>query len=85
MISGRYAGWQAIKCFQQNDFSAAYMKQYDRQLYKKLWSTSRRSHLIQRYIFNKEWLFNGLSNILDKSRFIKKLVLKRIMKVAGGQ
>ncbi|MEO7983146.1 MAG: NAD(P)/FAD-dependent oxidoreductase [Bacteroidota bacterium] len=85
MISGRYAGWQAIKCFKANDFSAAFMKQYDKQLYDKLWSTSRKSYLIQRYIFNKRWLFNGLSSVLDKSKFIKKLVLRRIMKVADGK
>jgi geranylgeranyl reductase family protein len=85
MISGRYAGWQAIKCFAANNFSADFMKQYDKELYDKIWSTSRKSYLIQRHIFNRKWLFNGLANVLDKSTFIKKLVLKRIMKVADSK
>ena len=85
MISGRYAGWQAIKCFEQNNFSASFMKQYNKQLYDKLWSTSRKSYLIQRYIFNKQWLFNGLSNLLVKNKRLKKFVLDRIMKVADSK
>jgi len=85
MISGRYAGWQAIKCFEANNFSSDFMKQYDKQLYDKIWGTSRKSYLIQRHIFNRKWLFNGLANVLDKSTFIKKLVLKRIMKVADSK
>ena len=28
MISGRYAGWQAIECFKKNDFSGTFLKQY---------------------------------------------------------
>ena len=26
MQSGRFAGWQALKCFEKNDFSAGFMK-----------------------------------------------------------
>ena len=37
MVSGRYAGWQAMKCFEQDDFSAKFMKSYDTTVYKKLW------------------------------------------------
>ena len=85
MISGRYAGWQAIKCFEANNFSADFMKQYDKQLYDKVWSTSRKSYLLQRHFLNRQWLFNGFTTLLNKSTFIKKLVLKHIMKVADSK
>jgi len=85
MLSGRYAGWQAIKCFKENNFSADFMKQYDKQLYDKVWSTTRKSYLLQRHFLNKQRLFNGFTTLLNKSKFIKKLVLKHIMKVADSK
>ncbi len=85
MISGREAGWQAIRCFKTNNFSSAYMKQYDKKLYAKVWNNSRKSYFLQRHFLNRKWLFNLGFNILNKSGLIKKMVLKRIMKVAGNQ
>ena len=85
MISGRYAGWQIIKCFKENNFSADFMKQYDRQLYKKLWWNARKSYLTQHIVFNRHWLFNGCFNLLSKSSFMKRLILKEIVKVANNK
>lgn len=85
MISGRYAGWQIIKCFKENSFSADFMKQYDRQLYKKLWWNARKSYLTQHIVFNREWLFNGCFNLLSKSSLLKKLILKEVVKVANSK
>lgn len=85
MISGRYAGWQAIKCFAQHNFSAAFMKQYDKQLHDKLWSNFRKSYFLQRYFFTKKWLFNSLANVVNKSKLVKKLVLRHFLKVADSK
>ena len=85
VISGRYAGWQAIRCFEQQNFSAAFMKQYDKQLYKKLWWNARKSYLTQRIVFSRGWLFNGCFNALSKSRFIKQLILHEVVKVADAK
>jgi geranylgeranyl reductase family protein len=79
MISGRYAGWQAIKCFEQNNFSAKYMKQYDKLMYQKLWRNARNSYHIQHIVFKREWLFNGFFNFLSKNTMIREFVLKRIV------
>lgn len=84
MISGREAGWQAIRCFAENNFSAGFMKQYDNKLYAKVWGGSRKSYFLQRHFLNRKWLFNLGFSILNKSGFIKRMVLKRIMKVAGS-
>ncbi|MBC7865311.1 MAG: geranylgeranyl reductase family protein, partial [Bacteroidia bacterium] len=57
MISGRYAGWQIKKCFMENNFSAPFMKQYDKAVYDKLWSSHRKSRLFRKLILNRDWLF----------------------------
>ena len=76
MISGRYAGWQAKKCFEQNDFSAHFMKQYDKTVYDKLWNEHRRNYFIRELIINKPKLFNSLTSLLNKSKFLHNLTKK---------
>jgi menaquinone-9 beta-reductase len=57
MISGMLAANQAEKCFSKNDFSAVFMKQYDVELYRKLWSELHLSHRMQQLV-NFPLLFN---------------------------
>lgn len=76
MISGRYAGWQAIRCFEKQNFSAPFMKQYDKELNKKLRGDFQKSYFLQRHILTKKWLFNGCANLFNKSKLVKKLVLR---------
>lgn len=75
MISGRYAGWHAIKCFEQNDFSSAIMKQYDKQVYKKLWGKSYINYIYQRILLSNEGLFNICLKLFKKYGFLLKWVL----------
>lgn len=75
IVSGRYAGWQAKKCFDENDFSAAFMSQYDTQVHKKFWSRHRKSYLIQR-LMNREWLVNGVVGAALKSGTVRNVLLK---------
>jgi len=75
IVSGRYAGWQAKKCFDKNNFSAGYMKQYDAQVYHKFWSRHRKNHFIQQ-LMNHEWLLNGVINAAVKSRLIRSVISK---------
>lgn len=79
MVSGRYAGWQAKKCFDENNFSAAFMKQYDRQVYAKFWKRHRKNYAIQRIISDRDWLVNGIFNVADKNSFVKKMIMKAIV------
>jgi geranylgeranyl reductase family protein len=81
MISGRYAAWQAIKCFEANNFSAAFMKQYDKQLYKKLWREARMSYRIQNIVFKNKSLFNACFNFLDRNKYLKRLILNQVVKI----
>jgi len=50
MVSGRYAGWHAVKCFQQNRFDADIMKEYDSNVYGKLWQINKRRHQLRKLI-----------------------------------
>jgi geranylgeranyl reductase family protein len=75
IVSGRYAGWQTKKCFEENNFSAGFMRQYDAQVYQKFWSRHRKNHFIQ-HLMNSEWLLNGVFNAALKSRLIRNVISK---------
>ena len=81
MISGRFAGWQAIKCFEENNFSADFMKQYDKKLYKKLWRDARLSYWLQRFFFSNYRLFNTCFNFLNKNKKLQQAIINRVVKV----
>ena len=78
IVSGRYAGWQAKKCFNENNFSAGHMKQYDAQVYHKFWSRHRKNHFIQQ-LMNVEWLLNGVFNAAPRSRLVRHVISKSCM------
>jgi geranylgeranyl reductase family protein len=76
IISGRYACWQAKKCFEQNNFSASFMKQYDKTVYDKLWKEHRRSYFIRELLINKPRLFNLSVNLIKNHTFLYNLTKK---------
>lgn len=78
MSSGRYAGWHAKKCFEQNNFSKTFMKLYDKMVYDKLWNESRKSRYIKHLLKNREWLFNTFCNIASNNKFIQRTIQKII-------
>jgi flavin-dependent dehydrogenase len=59
MISGRYAAWHAIKCFEKRDFSAQMMRGYDRMVYEKLKREQKKHLLIRKLIGKRLWLINA--------------------------
>lgn len=79
MVSGRYAGWQAKKCFDENNFSASLIKQYDHQVYAKFWKRHRKNYAIQRIIADRDWLVNGIFNAANKNSFVRKMITKAIV------
>jgi menaquinone-9 beta-reductase len=79
IVSGRYAGWQAIKCFEQNNFSASFMKPYDQLVYKKFWSTHRNHYWLLKLILSHEKNLNGFFNVALSSQLMKNLLFKKII------
>lgn len=82
MISGRFAGWHAVSCFRRSDFSAAFMQQYNKRLYDKIWPVARNSYFLQRRIFPSRRIFNGLANLVLGVKPLRQFVLHRLLKVA---
>jgi len=60
MESGKFAAEQAIKCFENNNFAAEYLKQYDERVYRKMWSNFKNHYYLQRILSDRVWLINGL-------------------------
>jgi len=46
MSSGRYAAWQIKKCFKENNFSAKFMKAYDKDIRKKYFRNYKTKSMI---------------------------------------
>jgi len=76
MVSGRFAGFQAIKCFEARDFSAEFMKSYSRDVYKKLWKENRNRRIIKNLIASKSGILEGVVRLGAKNRFVKDSMIK---------
>ncbi len=78
MISGRYAGWQAIECFKKNDFTGSFLKHYDTMVYDKLWKDHSKRYRLQRIINNSPWVINAAVNLAKGNKFFHKSLEKVI-------
>ncbi|MGZ3863044.1 MAG: NAD(P)/FAD-dependent oxidoreductase [Bacteroidia bacterium] len=76
MVSGRYAGWHAMECFKKNDFSGAFMKEYDNLVYAKLWKDHKRRYTIQKLINGRPKLVNSIVRIANNNKFVRSIVEK---------
>ena len=79
MQSGRFAGWQALKCFGKNDFSAGFMKNYDNILYEKIWKENRRYLMLRKFIIKFEFTLNTVIEAGSISKSLKKLILNNLI------
>lgn len=78
MISGRYAAWQAIKCFENNKFDDKFMSQYDTVLYQKIWKLSRNRNFIKKLISYFPSLIKLLVKLAKKNKKFYSIVKKFI-------
>ncbi len=76
MISGRYAGWHALKCFEKNDFSSEFMSGYDNAVYEKLWYENRNHNYIRRLIDLSPRLLNLAVSMASRHRSVYNAILK---------
>jgi len=73
VLSGKLAAQQVIKCFAENNFSADFIKAYDRKLYKIIGAELKRNGFALKYLSRIPFFIN-LGFSLGKSNFIKKFV-----------
>ncbi len=76
MISGIKAGQQAIKCFNQNDFSLQFMQQYDNAIHKYFWQDMRNKYFMQRIVGEKSWLADLAIGLASEVPWIKNKLQK---------
>jgi geranylgeranyl reductase family protein len=72
MLSGKKAAEQAIKCFENRDYSAGFMSNYDETVYQKIWSELSLSHRMQK-LLNYPWLFDFVVNRASRSPSLQKM------------
>jgi geranylgeranyl reductase family protein len=68
--NGFYSGWiaaeQAVECLAQNDYSAKFMKAYDKRIHRVLGTEMKLSYQIQR-LMRYPWIINPLSNWVHRN------------------
>ncbi|SMB87284.1 geranylgeranyl reductase [Hymenobacter roseosalivarius DSM 11622] len=73
--SGILAARQAMRCFEQQDFSAAQMRWYEQAVYQQIGKKLARSYRLMRFISTKPWLVNAGFG-LARHAWVKKWLLK---------
>jgi menaquinone-9 beta-reductase len=79
MVSGRYAGWKAVECFRNNNFSADFMRSYDKQVYKKFWVAHRKSYFMQKYLVPRFKLFNWVFDLAHRAPVIHRWLQRAVL------
>jgi len=75
MQSGRFAGWQALKCFKKNDFSEDFMENYDNTLYEKIWKENHRYLMLRKFIIKFGFTLNTVIRAGSISTSFKNIIL----------
>ncbi len=76
MISGIKAGQHAIKCFDENNFLAPFMKQYDDAIHQYFWNDMRSKYFMQRMVGEKAWLADFAIGLAADVPWIKNKLQK---------
>ncbi|MES2762701.1 MAG: geranylgeranyl reductase family protein [Bacteroidota bacterium] len=70
MSSGRYAAWQIKKCFKENNFSAEFMKVYDKDIHKKYYRNYSRKTMITNLYYKMPFLMDwGIAFFSGSQKF----------------
>lgn len=73
MLSGLVASRVAVKAVEANRYDAEFLKEYDREMYKKVWDELKVSHIMQR-LTNYPWLFNFVVRKISKSKTLQDTI-----------
>lgn len=72
MLSGKLAAEQAVKCFEQHNFSENFMHSYDSALFQLIGKELKTKYLIQRIIGNRPRLANAAVRLAANNNWVKK-------------
>jgi flavin-dependent dehydrogenase len=76
MLSGRLAAAQALRCLENDRYSADFIKQYDKEVYDVLWKELRNKKLVQQCIGHSPALLNQFIVAASKYDWLKRMVTK---------
>ncbi len=80
MRSGRVAAKHIIKCFDQNNFSSSFNRQFDEEIYRRMWRELKISRTLQQ-LCRYPWLFNFVVNKASQSKPIHQLLVDALAHV----
>ncbi len=73
MVCGLVASRHIKKALEANDFSATFLKEYDKEIYHKLWAELKLSHYLQK-LSSKPWLFNFVIGKASRSKELRETI-----------
>ncbi len=79
IVTGRIAGFQAIKCLENNDFSASFMKQYQKEVHRKFGKKQNFRKKVIGVVTRYQWPLNLAVAIHDNKllgNVARKLAIK---------
>lgn len=78
MQSGRFAGWQALRCFEKNDFSAEFIKKYDKSVYEKIWKENRHYLYLREFVLRFGWRLNTAIRAGSLNTTLNKMIINHL-------
>jgi geranylgeranyl reductase family protein len=69
--SGRVAAEHVVNCFRQNSFSASFNKQYDQEIYRRMWKELKVSRTLQQ-LCTYPWLFDFLMKKAKNNLYLQQ-------------
>ncbi|MEO7537232.1 MAG: geranylgeranyl reductase family protein [Ferruginibacter sp.] len=78
--SGRVAAAHSIACFEQRNFSAAFNKQYDKEIYHRMWKEFKISSTLQRLVSYPR-LFNFVIRKARQSKYMQKVLIDALANI----
>jgi geranylgeranyl reductase family protein len=78
--SGRVAAAHAIACFEQQNFSAAFNKRYDAEIYRRMWKEFKISRTLQ-HLVKYPRLFNFVIKKATQSKYMQKVLIDALANI----
>ena len=78
--SGRVAAAHVVDCFQQKNFSAAFNKNYDKEIYRRMWKEFKISRTLQRLV-SYPALFNFVIRKARQSKYLQKIFIDALANI----
>lgn len=77
---GRVAADHIIKCFAENNYTAAFNKAYDKEIYRRMWGELKVSRTLQR-LLKYPWLYNLIVRKANKNKYLRQFLVEALASV----